>query len=69
MLFWALVIAGVFALVHYLTRADRQPSGQPVQPPTSEQVLGDRFARGEIDEHDYRERLNLLRSSQPADAT
>lgn len=68
-LFWALVIAGIAALVHYLTGAQRdRRSGQP---PSSgapgwgsrraEDLLAERFARGEIDEDEYRRRLALLR--------
>lgn len=44
----------------FWTRVDRQSSARSTPPPP-EQVPGDRFARGEIDEQDYRERLNVLR--------
>ena len=55
-LFWALVIAGTVALVMYATRG-RQDS----QSPSPEQLLAARFARGEISETEYRDRLATLR--------
>ncbi|MEU6973769.1 SHOCT domain-containing protein [Kitasatospora aureofaciens] len=68
-LFWALVIAVVVALFHYLPGARR---GERAGPPASsgergwgsgraEDVLAERFARGEIDEDEYKRRLALLR--------
>jgi putative membrane protein len=58
-LFWALIItAGVL-----LFRAVNRPHEHihtPAVPQTPEQVLGERFARGEIDEEEYRRRLNTL---------
>ena len=56
-LFWALVIFGVIALVRFLARNDRPTAARP----TPEQLLAERFARGEIDEHDYHQRLDTLR--------
>ncbi len=47
-LFWLLVIGAAF----YLWR--RRPGG-------AETVLAERYARGEIDEEEYRERLGVLR--------
>jgi putative membrane protein len=55
-LFWALVIFGVVALVRYLSRSDRAGAA----PPTPEELVAERFARGEIDEDEYRNRLELL---------
>jgi putative membrane protein len=60
-LFWALLIIGVVALVRYLSRTGRQ-NANPTQRPTPEQLLAERFARGEIDAEEYRERLDTLRS-------
>ncbi|AEW95094.1 MULTISPECIES: SHOCT domain-containing protein [Streptomycetaceae] len=68
-LFFALLIAGIVALVHYLTTTHR---GHPAGPPPSssehewgnrraEELLAERFARGEIDEDEYKRRLDLLR--------
>jgi len=59
-LFWALLILGIVALVR-LTTADRQSRSIPA-PPSPQQVLADRFARGEITETEYRDRLAVLRN-------
>ena len=59
-LFWALLIAGIVALVRY-TATDRQIPPFPTQPPGPEQVLAGRFARGEISETEFRDRLAVLR--------
>jgi putative membrane protein len=56
-LFWALVIFGVVALIRFFTRADQPPTTRS----TPEQLLADRFARGEIDEQEYHHRLDVLR--------
>jgi putative membrane protein len=57
-LFWALIIVAIVALVRF-SMADRQ--SRPFAPqPSPEQVLADRFARGEISETEYRERLAVL---------
>ena len=55
-LFWALVIFGVIALVRYLGRSDRSTTTLPAP----EQVLAERFARGTIDEQEYHQRLDAL---------
>jgi putative membrane protein len=59
LLFWGLVIAGLVVLVRYLGQAGRggTPTGHR---PTPEQVLADRFARGEIDDDEYARRLQIL---------
>jgi putative membrane protein len=56
--FWGLVIVGIVMLVRYFGR-----SGQPTTAaPTPEQLLAERFARGEIDESEYDARLATLRA-------
>ena len=61
-LFWALIIVGIIALV----RVIRPPSTTPERAAQSpEQVLAARFARGEIDETEYQQRLTVLRSHAP----
>lgn len=60
-LFWALVIAGVVALIRYLGRDARTTLTAPHERPTPEQVLAERFARGDIEEEEYRQRLAALR--------
>ena len=59
-LFWGLLILGGVLLF----RAVNRPSGGPEAPPrpTPEQVLAERFARGEIDEEEYRRRRETLNS-------
>lgn len=65
LVFWALVITAVVLLVRYARRGATGTAdpGQPAQRPTPEQVLGERFARGEIDGEEYQERVRTLRES------
>ena len=48
-LFWLLVLGGAFYLL------SKRPKGP-------ERMLAERYARGEIDEEEYRERLAVLRT-------
>jgi putative membrane protein len=57
-LFWAVAILGGVALVRHLAR----PAGT-TRVSTAEQVLAERFARGEIDEDEFDNRRKALRSS------
>lgn len=63
--FWGIVITAVVLLVRS-PRAAAQTPGQPTARPTPEQVLAERFARGEIDEADYTGRLATLHRKVPA---
>jgi putative membrane protein len=59
LLFWGLVITGIVVLVRRfggstLTRG-QSSSANP------EQILAERYARGEIDDEEYRRRLDTLR--------
>lgn len=56
-LFWALVVAGIAALVMFLSRDARPQQEQP----SPGQILAARFARGELSETEYRDRLAVLR--------
>ena len=56
-LFWALIILGVIAVARYLLTAGNRP---PQARPTPDELLAERFARGEIDEQDYQGRLDTL---------
>jgi putative membrane protein len=58
-----LVVAGLTALRAVDRRAQRDP-GSSAPSRTSEQLLDDRFARGEIDEVEYERRRDLLRSAR-----
>lgn len=56
-LFWGLVIYGVFALA----RSTRAPSPGGRHGSDPEEILRERFARGEINEQECQERLRVLR--------
>lgn len=57
-LFWGLVVFAVMAFVRHRGREDRSAVAVPRTP---EQILGERFARGDIDEQEYQGRLDTLR--------
>lgn len=57
-LFWALVIAGTVLLFRALDRPSEASRG--AVRPSPEEVLAERFARGEIEEDEYRRRLATL---------
>ncbi|MQA82202.1 MAG: hypothetical protein GEV10_27680 [Streptosporangiales bacterium] len=57
--FWGLLIAGVVALWRFLRRAPRDASTKAAATP--EQILAERYARGEIDEDEYLHRQAGLR--------
>jgi putative membrane protein len=59
--FWGVLITGIVLLARYLGggyRASRPPT--TVDP---QQILAERFARGEIDEQEYHSRLATLRGT------
>jgi putative membrane protein len=62
-LFWGIVILGIIGLVRYLTSGDRSTASRS----TPEYVLAQRFARGEIDEQEYRQRLAVLHGKPRSD--
>ncbi|MEO6084008.1 MAG: SHOCT domain-containing protein [Umezawaea sp.] len=57
-LFWAVAILGGVALVRHLARPTGTTRGS-----AAEQVLAERFARGEIDEEEFTKRRKALHSS------
>jgi putative membrane protein len=59
LLFWGLIVAGIVLLVRSTGRGG-QPGAVATQTPTPQQVLADRFARGEIDDEEYTRRLQVL---------
>lgn len=65
LLFWGLVIAGIVVLVRYAGRSG-QPGTPAIQGPTPQQLLAERFARSEIDEDEYTQRLRVLSATTPA---
>jgi putative membrane protein len=77
---WALVIMAVVWLVRSFTHRGPMTAQRATQvhggpPPwwraggtgtvSAEQILAERFAQGQIDEHEYRARLAVLRGEQP----
>jgi putative membrane protein len=56
------LIAGTVALVRYSRLAGTDRREQP-PPATAEQLLAERYARGEIDETEYRRRLDTLEAN------
>lgn len=61
LLFWAAAITvAVLALRSYLR-------SRPKAGDTAVSVLGERFARGEMSEEEYRQRLGVLREQHPRD--
>jgi putative membrane protein len=55
-LFWAVLIAGIVLVMRRGGRGNFWGSNRP----SSEELLAQRFARGEIDEAEYRQRLAVL---------
>jgi putative membrane protein len=62
-LFWAVLIVGIVAFVRSVNGDNAFRSGGRS---SAEDLLAQRFARGEIDEAEYRQRLRIL--AEPADA-
>jgi putative membrane protein len=57
LLFWALLAGAVLLVYRSVTRIGPKPVG----PTSAEQQLGERYARGEIDDQEYQHRLTNLR--------
>ncbi len=61
-LFWTVLIVAVVLAVRYLSADSRTPPRTPSTPTTApEDLLASRFARGDIDEDEYRQRMAVLR--------
>ena len=58
---WGAVIFGIVMLVRYLRRSGQPPEAPLLASPTPEQLVAERFARGEISEDEYQQRLAVLR--------
>jgi putative membrane protein len=62
--FWALLITAVVLLVRYVASPSRGiGANQGVAQGGAEDVLAQRYARGEIDDDEYRRRLSLIREN------
>ncbi|KPI19038.1 Protein of unknown function DUF2078, membrane [Actinobacteria bacterium OK074] len=59
-LLWTVLVAVAVLLFRTLSRGTQHPHTPAAPPP--ERVLADRFARGELDEDEYRNRLAVLRT-------
>lgn len=62
-LWWLLILVGVAAIVFGLVRTGRPGAaggGTAQSASTARQILDERFARGEIDEDEYRTRRRAL---------
>lgn len=60
-LFWALVITAMVLAIRYLTGGSHPNQASPSSARAAEDVLAERFARGEIDDDEYRQRMTTLR--------
>lgn len=60
LLFWGLLIAGAVAVFRQPDRRDRTAGGMVPAHRTAQQLLAERFARGEIDETEFTGRLAAL---------
>lgn len=65
--FWALIVAAL-VLVFRAANRPHEHGHTPHTPaaPTPNQILAERFARGEIDEEEYRRHLDTLHAGPPA---
>jgi putative membrane protein len=60
--FWAILITAIVLAVRYVAGSGRQGAGPgPSGSARAEDLLAERFARGEIDDDEYRQRVTLLR--------
>lgn len=66
-LFWGGVIFGIVMLVRHLGRSGEHTAAS-AQRPAPEQLLAERFARGEISEQEFQQRMAALRAAGQAQA-
>jgi putative membrane protein len=60
-LFWVLMFVGIVLVARYLGDHRPQQPDRPARLSSAEQILAERLARGEIDEDEFRRRLEALR--------
>ena len=60
--FVGLVVVGVLVWAILQSTPRRRDTATPTLTASAETILADRFARGEIDDDEYRRRLDALRS-------
>ena len=61
LVFWTIVVGAIIAIVRSDRLRDREHP--PSRLHDAERILAERFARGEIDANEYKERRDVLRSS------
>jgi putative membrane protein len=62
---WMVMLWGaIVVLVWLIARAIRPDAGGAARPRDPKEILQERFARGEIDEAEYRSRLNVLEADR-----
>lgn len=66
-IFWILLLLGTALVIFVLVKlAARNDSPRPpAEPSRARVILEERFARGEIDAEDFRERLRALEEGKP----
>ena len=68
-LFWTVVVLLVLTLIRYLNRAPHRhphvnaPDDGHATTPSAQQILAERYARGDIDEDEYQRRARTLREA------
>lgn len=65
-LFWGAVIAAIVVFARSMSGSNRRDGGGGHSTGGAEQLLAERFARGEIDETEYTARLTALRRARGA---
>ncbi|MET8535939.1 SHOCT domain-containing protein [Streptomyces sp. NPDC005065] len=65
-LFWVVIVGIGVLIFRVLGRTPEHPHTHIQAGPSPEQLLAERFARGEIDEEEYQRRLTILRASPPS---
>ena len=63
-LFWALLITAVVLVVRYLVSSPRGGPSPAAGPLPADNLLAERYARGEIDDEEYQRRLTMLRQDR-----
>jgi putative membrane protein len=61
---WAvmtMVMFGLWGLIAWLVVLAVRPARRQAPPPRAEEILAERFAAGEIDDAEYRRRLDVIR--------
>lgn len=64
--FWAVIISIVVVAVRYLVRNARSPGQEVATSWGAEGVWAERYARGESDDDEYRQRLTVLTEHRTA---